>query len=179
MPVNHDDIYYRIDMDCIEFMETCLGGFNRDIFKYDKSNPYTGVVFDTGAVLTFLADEAYNALADEVARFMISKGFVEPQNKDTQMCYNGQKEEISDFPLVSFHFVDKDVNADLRLRLEEGSLFYNSDRSTFCMTAMKSSSLSILYKDFTMIGLMAQQNHTILFDLEASRVSIHYTSCQS
>ncbi|KAK1359506.1 hypothetical protein POM88_043980 [Heracleum sosnowskyi] len=98
-PLIHDD-YYRIDMDFIEFMETCVGGFNRDIFKYDRNDPLIGVIFDTGAILMFLADEAYDALEDDLARFMRSKGFVEPHyKKDTQMCYEGQKEQISDFPL--------------------------------------------------------------------------------
>ena len=36
----HDECY-RIDMECIEFMEISLAGF--DIFKYDRNNSYTGV----------------------------------------------------------------------------------------------------------------------------------------
>ncbi|KAK1382549.1 hypothetical protein POM88_020284 [Heracleum sosnowskyi] len=138
------------------------------------------VVFDTGSVYTFLADQAYDALADYVDEFMKSRGYyVDPQNKDTQMCYDGQMKEISDFPLLKFHFVDKNVTADLSLRIEYRSLFYDLDPLTFCITMIKSSSKDMLLQDFTIIGLMAQQNHTILFDLENSRMSIEHTSCES
>lgn len=174
VPLYHDE-YYRVNMDCIDFGEVCLS-IDPDIFKYDNTNPYTGVVFDTGAVFTFLADQAYDVVANNIEDLMASRGY-EVQNRDTRMCYNGQREEISDFPLLTFHFVDKDVDAHLRLRIEHTSLFYNFNPKLFCITMIKSSSQGIVMKDFTVIGLMAQQNHNILFDVENSRMSIQYTSC--
>ncbi|XP_074356530.1 aspartyl protease UND-like [Apium graveolens] len=171
VPFYHDQ-YYRTNMDSINVGDECLN-INPDIFKYDSTDPYTGVVFDTGAVFTFLADEAYDALV------MKSRGYVEPQDKDTQLCYEGLREGISDFPLLRFHFVDKDVNADLSLIIGNWSLFYNYNPLKFCITMIKSSSKDTLYTDFTIIGLMAQQYHTMIFDLETSRMSIEYTSCIS
>lgn len=169
--------YYVTDMECINLGEMCLN-IEPIIFKYDGNDPFTGVMFDTGTIYTFLADKAYDALADSIDQFMRSRGFEEPQDKDIQMCYDGQREDVSDFPQVSFHFVDEDVNADLSLRLEKGSLFHNISPHLFCITMVKSSSKNILWKDFTIIGLFAQQNHTMLFDLEKSRMKIEYTSCK-
>lgn len=172
--LHNDTYFYKADMECINVQSTCLS-IDPYVLTYHENDPYTGVTFDTGAILSYLADEAYDAVADKVVTLMSLRGYDDPLYKDTQLCYGGQMEQLSDFPPFFFVF---NQYQDLSIRLDKESLFYDKSWGMFCITIIKSSFKSDYYKKLTIIGLMAQQYHEIGFDLENSLLSISYSpSC--
>jgi hypothetical protein len=65
-----------------------------------------GVILDSGTAYTWLAQDAYNALSEEV-QSLFREMLQRYKGMPNQLCYIGSvREELSGFPAVTFHFAN-------------------------------------------------------------------------
>lgn len=128
----------------------------------------TGVIIDSGSVKTWLTDDAYDVVSLDVGDELVKRGF--KQKLDTKnFCYYGFVEQVkkSDFTILSFNF-----DGGASLQLDEDDLFIDSILDYFCMTVMPSSTHGPTLSKLTIIGLTAQQDYIMGYDLENQRLSM-------
>ncbi|CAL9233711.1 unnamed protein product [Arabidopsis halleri] len=136
----------------------------------------TGVILDTGTLYTWLADIAYRELYNEI------KSILDPKLERFWfrdfLCYHGRvSEELIGFPVVTFHFA-----GGAELAMEATSMFYPMTESdtyhnVFCMSVRPTTEHGGEYKDFTAIGLMAQQYYNIAYDLKERNIYLQRIDC--
>ena len=128
-----------------------------------------GVMIDSGTTLTYLPRGAFDPLDAEVRRLM--DGLVQLVSRPSfaAPCFNGViNRDLVGFPVVTFNFAN---GVDLALDVE--SLFIETSPNQFCMAVLPS-----IANDMTIIGVMAQQNYNIAYDLAGSSVSIERIDCE-
>ncbi|KAK7413035.1 hypothetical protein VNO78_04870 [Psophocarpus tetragonolobus] len=138
-----------------------------------KENGTGGVIIDTGTTITFLVDDVFKLLYNEV-RNVLGFSFRQAIYENTRwmLCYYGSiSRDLVGFPVVTFHFAD---GADLAL--DTGSFFYQLLDDVFCMTVGPVSSLNIKSKS-SIIGLLAQQNYNVGYDLVNQFVYFQRIDC--
>ena len=85
-------------------------------------------------------------------------------------CYTGVIDrDLIGFPVVTFHFANE---VDLDLDME--GLFIQTDPNKFCMAVVSSD----VHVDSTLIGVLAQQNYNIAYDLAGKTLSIQWIDCE-
>ncbi|XP_038699745.1 aspartyl protease UND-like [Tripterygium wilfordii] len=125
-----------------------------------------GVILDSGAALTSIPLSEYNILKQgvhEVVGWKLTRYFRREEDINL-LCYGGNvTEEMTGFPGVSFHFAG---GADLAM--DEKSMFLQANSDHFCMSVrpLKDG------RKISVIGIMAQQNYNVGFDLEAGMVHL-------
>lgn len=164
-PMRAIDGVYHINITGLSVGEKMLdigfGGPNLARYSQDA-------VLDSGSTATWLIEGAYTALVNEVERLM--EGVVEQvTNTGLSMCYRGSIErDLVGFPTVSLRFAGEgDLDLDPR------SLFYQARPDVFCMAVMKSNVYGL-----SIIGLMAQQNYNVGFDIGRGRVTFQRIECE-
>lgn len=145
---------------------------------FTKRGARTGVILDSGTLYTWLADRAYRELHNEVRSILDTQ--LERFWYRDYLCYHGKvSEELIGFPVVTFRFA-----GGAELALEAGSMFYAMNmnepdvyQNVFCMAVKPTSDHGRQYKDFTAIGLMAQQYYNIAYDLNERNVYLQRIDC--
>ncbi|KGN65478.1 aspartic proteinase CDR1 [Cucumis sativus] len=131
-----------------------------------------GVLIDSGMTYTKLANGGFELLYDEIVDLM--KGLLEripTQRKFEGLCFKGVvSRDLVGFPAVTFHFAG---GADLVL--ESGSLFRQHGGDRFCLAILPSNSELL---NLSVIGILAQQNYNVGFDLEQMKVFFRRIDCQ-
>lgn len=134
-----------------------------------------GVVIDSGTAYTYLLRSAYDPLMEEVRRLIDSadlQRFHHPK-KPERLCYNGSLfQDLHGFPTLTFHF-----SGGADLVLENRSMFETVyEGNAFCFTIFISEETSGM--DYSLIGLMAQQNFNVGYDLSANTISFQMIDCE-
>ncbi|WCJ42693.1 Eukaryotic aspartyl protease family protein [Euphorbia peplus] len=125
------------------------------------------VVIDSGTPLTWLADNLYSALSNEIRNLL--DGILTPSWRKSFLCYRGRvSQDLTGFPAVTFHFRG---GADLELQSE--SLFYQATLGTLCMAVRTYGG-----NDFSVIGLMAQQYYNVAYDLSNYELFFQRIDCE-
>ncbi|XP_010429347.1 PREDICTED: probable aspartic protease At2g35615 [Camelina sativa] len=172
-PIDTDNGVYYMTLEGISVGEKQL---NIEPVVFRKRGPRTGVILDSGTLYTWLADIAYRELYNEI------KSILEPRLERfwfrDLLCYHGRvSEELIGFPVVTFHFA-----GGAELAMEAASMFYPMSESdtyhnVFCMSVRPTTEHGGEYKDFTAIGLMAQQYYNIGYDLIEKNVYLQRIDC--
>ncbi|XP_010548583.1 PREDICTED: aspartic proteinase CDR1 [Tarenaya hassleriana] len=143
---------------------------------FTRRGPRTGVILDSGTLFTWLADSAYRELYNEIKTLL--DGQLERYWYRDYLCYNGRvTEDLIGFPTVTFRF-----SGEAELALEATSLFYQMPKSeayqdVFCMAIRPTKDQGVQFKDFTAIGLMAQQYYNIGYDLKDQKLYLQRVDC--
>ncbi|KAI9192816.1 hypothetical protein LWI28_028057 [Acer negundo] len=128
-----------------------------------------GVVIDTGSPATWLVTAGFEALRDQVQALLdvwLTRSFL---FNSWNLCYDGViNRDVVGFPAVTFHFAD---GADLVLDRE--SLFLQAWPNVFCMAVFPSFDTSL-----SLVGMMAQQNYNVAFDVSGKKVAFQRIDCQ-
>lgn len=126
-----------------------------------------GVVIDSGTTLSFLVQEGYGPLSDEVKSLLDGKLERVNDHVDPRLCYKGVIErDLTGFPAVTFGFA-----GGAELSLDIYSFFEENGKEEFCLALHESEELNI-------IGVMAQQNYNIGFDVSAMKISFQRIDCE-
>jgi hypothetical protein len=128
------------------------------------------VVIDSGTTLTYLPRAAFDPLNVEVRR--LADGLLQGLggSSTSAPCYTGVIDrDLIGFPVVTFHFAN---GVDLDLDME--GLFFQTDPNKFCMAVVPSD----VHVDLTLIGVLAQQNYNIAYDLAGKTLSVQRIDCE-
>ncbi|XP_028751359.1 aspartyl protease UND-like [Neltuma alba] len=126
-----------------------------------------GVVIDSGTTLTFLLPEWYEPVASEVQKLLDGKLERSYDPYIPNLCYKGViSRDLTGFPVVTFHFA-----GGAELALDINSLFQENGKEEFCLALQESQEMSI-------IGIMAQQNYNVGFDVSGKNVFFQRIDCQ-
>lgn len=142
-----------------------------------KTNNKGGVVIDSGSSATWLAKAGFEVFRKEVEllldvwlkRSSYEFGWL----SGSSVCYEGViSRDVRGFPAATLHFAD---GADLVLHVE--SLFVQAWPNVFCLAVFPSfdangeNSLSV-------VGMIAQQNYNVGFDVPGRKVSFQRIECE-
>ncbi|KAJ9184350.1 hypothetical protein P3X46_004082 [Hevea brasiliensis] len=117
----------------------------------------TGVIIDTGSPATWLIDQAYYRFRNEVRRILSQLAIVPISKCVYCLCFKGNMtQELEGFPDVIYHFSE---GADLQVGFN-GIFYYEK------------------FRYITIIGMMAQQNYNVGYDLVAKKLYFQYIDCQ-
>ncbi|KAE8782741.1 aspartic proteinase nepenthesin-1-like [Hordeum vulgare] len=123
-----------------------------------------GVIIDTGSPVTSLAEAAYSALSDEVAR-QLNRSLVQPP-ADTGLDLCVARQDVDKVvPVLVFHFGG---GADMAVSV--GSYWGPVDKSTACMLIEEGG-----YE--TVIGNFQQQDVHLLYDIGKGELSFQTADC--
>lgn len=90
------------------------------------------------------------------------------------LCYSGVvSQDLSGFPLVTFHFAEGAV-----LDLDVTSMFIQTTENEFCMAMLPGNYFGDDYESFSPIGMLAQQNYNVGYDLNGMRVYFQRFDCE-
>jgi hypothetical protein len=159
---------YFLTLQSISVGETNLN-ISPSVFQRPP-NRIGGVVIDSGTTLTYLPRAAFDPLNVEVRR--LADGLLPGLggSSTSAPCYKGVIDrDLIGFPVVTFHFAN---GVDLDLDME--SLFFQIDPNKFCMAVAPSDVLV----DLTLIGVLAQQNYNIAYDLVGKTLSVQRIDCE-
>ncbi|XP_031274328.1 aspartyl protease AED1-like [Pistacia vera] len=169
---NYNGIYY------VDLVGISLGDKRLDIdpnlFKRSTSYRKDEVAIDTGSPYTWLVSEAFYVLRAEIVE--VTDGLRMRRHYDTDdwgLCYYGTgniARDLQGYPLMTLHLGN---GADLIL--DTTSMFSQLTARAFCLAFGPSSHYG--YNYFSLIGLMAQQNHNIAYDLIGKQLYIQKIEC--
>ncbi|KAK6248168.1 hypothetical protein QUC31_019733 [Theobroma cacao] len=144
---------------------------NPNIFR--RTGRDSGVVIDSGSVSTWMVKEGYDALFNKVQSLLNpwltqSSIQLDPDLDLVAVCYNGTiNQDLEGFPTVTFHFV-----GEAELVLDTSSLFAQIEPDRFCLAVLP------IDGNQTIIGLMAQQNYNVAYDINENKLSFLRIDCQ-
>lgn len=143
------------------------------IFTRVETVGLSGVTIDTGTAITWLADDGFYTLKNEVQRVIFGL-LTQAEYYPWKLCYEGRVEsyQLARFPLVTFHFAD---GADLKL--DKWSLFRQIRPDIFCMAIMPSSYNGKQRHNLSLIGIYAQQYYNMAYDLIGKTLSFKKIDC--
>ncbi|KAF8393354.1 hypothetical protein HHK36_021597 [Tetracentron sinense] len=111
-----------------------------------------GVVIDSGATMTYLAQSAYDKLAEKI-NGLLNQISQPVKVKDYKLCYKGNMaQDLAGFPTITFHFA-----GDTDLQAENWTFFRQVNEGAFCMTIVPTS------YGKTIIGNLVQQGYNVGF----------------
>ncbi|XP_058000722.1 aspartyl protease UND-like [Hevea brasiliensis] len=148
------------------------GVFRRNVTDQSK---LIGVIIDSGTPATWLIDQAHDRFRNE-GRRTLARLVVEYMGECVYcFCFKGNMtQELLGFPNVICHFSD---GADLQVGFN--GIFYQHNSSIFCMAVFPSSQLpEEHFRYVTIIGVMAQQNYNVGYDLLAKKLYFQSIDCQ-
>jgi len=158
---------YFLTLDSISVGETQLA-IDPAIFRKTPSGD-RGVMIDSGSALTYLARPAYNVLSFQVQN--LTNGLLTRMDKPGYKppCYKGVIDrDLVGFPPVAFHFA-----RGVDLVLDAESMFVEAGPNQFCMAVAPSK-----HADLTVIGVLAQQNYNVGYDLAAKTIFFQRIDCE-
>ncbi|GLT38387.1 hypothetical protein SLA2020_126430 [Shorea laevis] len=168
-PLEIYNSFYYLTMEGIRVGEKRLG-IDPEVFKRTDTRE-GGVVIDSGSTITSLTQAAYEPLSAEVIGMLQGKlERVKDPDIPTLLCYKGViSRDLMGFPVVTFEFAG---GAELSLDVE--SLFQDNGPEEFCMAVNE----SVDGKNLNVIGVMAQQNYNVGYDLVGKQVTFQRIVCQ-
>ncbi|GKV12496.1 hypothetical protein SLEP1_g23630 [Rubroshorea leprosula] len=90
------------------------------------------------------------------------------------LCYVGKlSQDLIGFPVVTFHFA-----GEAQLSLDINSLFYQRSRNVFCMLVRPSDVGGWRMSEMTIIGVNAQQNYNLAYDIPGKMLYFQRIDCQ-
>ncbi|XP_050205721.1 uncharacterized protein LOC126655540 [Mercurialis annua] len=154
-PMNIYD-YYSITLLRIEYGAVVID-MDEEVHKYRA-------ILNTGSPLTYIPDIAYKVLSDTVESQLVTLRFERADDKD-DLFFEGKIEGVA-IPNVTFSFAN-----GYALVLDEYSLFYSKTPNKFCLAVYPSSNIhSAGFKTLILIGLLAQQNYNVGYDLKNGKL---------
>ncbi|XVE98834.1 hypothetical protein REPUB_Repub03eG0142800 [Reevesia pubescens] len=167
--------FYYVSLETISIGEKTLN-IDPTVFKRTLEGD-GGVIIDSGAELSYLLEVEYRELCSNV--YNILDEFLERvvyKQEPWLMCYNGSvNRDLIGFPAVTFHLAE---GADLVL--DTGSLFYYKEPQVFCLAIHPVRSFEEIPdpNSISIIGVMAQQNYNVAYDLTNQRLHLQRIDCQ-
>ncbi|XP_059636149.1 aspartic proteinase CDR1-like [Cornus florida] len=155
---------YHLSVEGISVGEKRLD-INVDLFGKD------GVVIDSGTTDTLLTRIGFEPLKAEVQSLIGGLLTEEVDSKNPgYLCYRGVvDEDLKGFPVVTFHFAG---GADLMLDID--NMFRKTDTNMFCMAMVESG----LPNQMSILGIVAQQNYNIGYDLNNMKLYFQRIDCE-
>ncbi|CAN0921217.1 Aspartic proteinase CDR1 [Linum grandiflorum] len=141
------------------------------VFKRKPSSG--GVIIDSGTEFTHLPELVYGRIVSSLNRMVDG---VLKRHKDERypwvLCYYGDvRVDLQAFPTVTFH-----LGEGVDMVVDAGSLFYQADYETFCITIRPLPSDDLLA--ISVIGVMAQQYYNLAYDIDNRRIFLRRTDCK-
>jgi hypothetical protein len=168
-PLDVVDGHYQVILEGISVGETRLV---IDPSAFKRTEKQRRVIIDSGTAPTWLAENEYRALEREVRNLL--DRFLTPFMRESFLCYKGKVgQDLVGFPAVTFHFAE---GADLVVDTE--SMFYQATPNIFCMAVRQASVYGKDFKDFSVIGLMAQQYYNVAYDLNKHKLFFQRIDCE-
>ncbi|KAL3586394.1 hypothetical protein D5086_013261 [Populus alba] len=168
-PLDVVDGHYQVILEGISVGETRLV---IDPSAFQRTGKERRVIIDSGTAPTWLAENEYRALEREVRNLL--DRFLTPFMRESFLCYRGKVgQDLVGFPAVTFHFAE---GADLVVDTE--SMFYQATPNIFCMAVRQASVYGKDFKDFSVIGLMAQQYYNVAYDLNKHKLFFQRIDCE-
>ena len=125
-----------------------------------------GVIIDSGTEFSFLPEIQYNVLQNEISGML--DGFlprVYNKPEPWRLCYRGSlSEDLDEFPAVAFVLAD-----GAEFVLDTRNLFNYIDTNVFCLSILSSTQISNS-NNLSIIGIMAQLNYNVGYDLNNHRI---------
>ncbi|RZC25973.1 putative aspartic protease [Glycine soja] len=166
---------YYVNLEAIS-----IGGRKLDIdptlFERSITDNNSGVIIDSGADHTWLTKYGFEVLSFEVENLLEGVLVLAQQDKHNPytLCYSGVvSQDLSGFPLVTFHFAEGAV-----LDLDVTSMFIQTTENEFCMAMLPGNYFGDDYESFSSIGMLAQQNYNVGYDLNRMRVYFQRIDCE-
>ncbi|OMP03959.1 Peptidase A1 [Corchorus olitorius] len=170
-PLEVIDGQYYVTMEGISVGEKRLD-IDSNTFRRNKWKK-SGVMIDSGSATTWLVRDGFEALRDEV-QSLLGMWLTRYWYNSWALCYRGMiNEDLIGFPVVTFHFAG---GADLVL--DTGSLFVQLEPYAFCMNVLPSESSGDNITNLSLIGMLAQQNYNIAYDISGKKMSFQRIDCQ-
>ncbi|CAI0394733.1 unnamed protein product [Linum tenue] len=141
-----------------------LGG--QEVFL-KMSDITRGVFIDTGAELTFLYTEAYDAVKAEIIK--LASGVLTGVNPTApyELCYKGTVgQDTKGFPALGLQFAG---GADLVA--DNNGMFKQVQDDVFCFAFVRSPAISV-------VGMMAQQGYNVGYDLDQGVIHFQSMDCE-
>ncbi|KAI9192641.1 hypothetical protein LWI28_025951 [Acer negundo] len=166
-PIEIANGLYYLTLEGISIGEKRLE-IDSEIFKRTSSN--NGVFIDSGTTYTWLTPTAYQAVRREIED--LCKGLLMrlpyPWAPDGYLCYFGEvSRDVEGFPVITFHFAE---GADLVLDVY--GMILQVQAQVFCLAILPSEDRKSL------IGMIAQQNYNVAYDLGISRLYLQRIDCE-
>ena len=90
-----------------------------------------------------------------------------------RLCYRGSlSEDLDEFPAVAFVLAD-----GAEFVLDKSNLFNYIDTNVFCLSILSSTQISNS-NNLSIIGIMAQLNYNVGYDLNNQRIYIQRIDCE-
>ncbi|KAL3744013.1 hypothetical protein ACJRO7_013290 [Eucalyptus globulus] len=128
-----------------------------------------GVIIDSGATFTFLKEEGYVPLRNEVESLMagiLNRAASLPK----YLCYTGSMErDLTGFPVVTLLF-----SGGAQLSLDTNSTFFQLTTNVLCMTIL---SVTPAMKGVSTIGVLAQQSYNVGYDIKQGKIFFQRIDC--
>ncbi|CAN1332253.1 Aspartyl protease UND [Linum perenne] len=142
-------------------------------FSYCIGNISGGVIIDSGTEFTHLPELVYNRIVSRINRMVDG---VLKRHKDERypwvLCYYGDvRNDLQGLPTVTFH-----LEEGVDIVVDAGSLFYQADTETFCITMRPLASDDMLA--VSVIGVIAQQYYNVAYDIGNRRIFFRRTDCK-
>ncbi|KAJ7955698.1 Aspartic proteinase CDR1-like [Quillaja saponaria] len=127
---------------------------------------------DSGTDHTWLAKNGYEALSNEVQK-VVNRVLKRRKDNPWMLCFDGiMSRDLTGFPVVTFHFSQ---GADLVLDID--SMFIQTSDEEFCMAVLPGNYYGDDYESFSAIGMMAQQNYNVGYDLKSMQLFFQRIDC--
>ncbi|KDP25625.1 hypothetical protein JCGZ_20781 [Jatropha curcas] len=141
---------------------------------FEKIQDRGGVVIDSGTELTVLPQAAYDKIANKVHNLL--DRFLKPYWADVgtykRLCYYGNmNRDLKGFPATTFQFSD-----GAELELEFRALFHIVAEGEFCLWLAPFNISDV--EGFSIIGIFAQQNYNVAYDIDKRRIYFQRIECQ-
>ncbi|KAL9445517.1 hypothetical protein AB3S75_018505 [Citrus x aurantiifolia] len=172
-PMSVIDGSYYVTLEGISLGEKMLD-IDPNLFKKNDTWSDAGVFIDSGTTLTWLVPSAYQTLRKEVEDLFQGLLPSYPMDPAWHLCYSGNiNRDLQGFPAMAFHFAG---GADLVLDAE--SVFYQESSSVFCLAVGPSDINGDRFKDLSIIGMIAQQNYNVAYDLVSKQLYFQRIDCE-
>ncbi|PWA47526.1 eukaryotic aspartyl protease family protein [Artemisia annua] len=166
---NFDPFGYTVGMEGISIGGKKLN-ISRSVFRPDAGGSGQTII-DSGTEYTYLVDEAYNKIHDEIlktAGSRVKKGYVYRESLD--MCFNGNSMEIGrligDMVLV--------FGKGVQVVIAKEKMLDDVGRGISCLGIGRSERLGV---PSNIIGNFHQQNQWVEFDIANRRVGFGRADC--
>lgn len=156
--------FYYVTLEGISVGETLLP-ISKDLFKL-KQDGKGGMIIDSGTTLTYIPEDAFDALKKEFTSQMKLK-VSRSDSTGLDLCFELPSESYTavDVPKMKFHFNGLDLDLP-----SQNYMITDLREGVVCLAMAASSSISIF-------GNIQQQNMLVLHDLEMESLSFLQTQC--
>ncbi|XP_024366674.1 aspartic proteinase nepenthesin-1 isoform X1 [Physcomitrium patens] len=156
--------YYYVQLNSIEVGGQPLN-LAPSVFAIDQSTGRGGTIIDSGTTITMLTLPAYSAVLRAYESF-VNYPRLDGSAYGLDLCFNIAGVSNPSVPDMVFKF----QGADFQMRGENLFVLVDTSATTLCL-AMGGS------QGFSIIGNIQQQNHLVVYDLEAKKIGFATADC--